>query len=113
MTPRLPSHALPIDCAGTKRLARYAQLLGMLGLAFFIVWARLGPGDIQLGNKGDDMWVKILGLVCVGVFVGAALVEARQLRQRKKEVGRELASERQDTVGDQQGDEDLSAEKRG
>jgi hypothetical protein len=33
------------------------------------------------------MWLKILGVVCVGVFVGAAIVEARQLRKRGKETG--------------------------
>ena len=27
------------------------------------------------------MWIKILGVVCVGVFVGAALIEAKQIRR--------------------------------
>ena len=30
------------------------------------------------------MWLKVLGLVCVGVFVGAAIVEAQQFRKRGK-----------------------------
>jgi hypothetical protein len=31
------------------------------------------------------MWIKILGLVCVGVFVGAALIEAKQIHKRNKD----------------------------
>ena len=29
------------------------------------------------------MWVKILGLLCAGVFVGAVIVEAKQLTSRQ------------------------------
>ena len=30
------------------------------------------------------MWIKVLGVLCAGVFVGAALVEAVQLKYRRK-----------------------------
>jgi hypothetical protein len=46
------------------------------------------------------MWVKILGLVCVGVFVGAALIEARQLRRRKKDDEEPSDEERQVELDD-------------
>lgn len=80
------SQAISKEGEGALGYERYAQVLGTLGLALFVTWAQVKPEDLlQLGNKGDDMWVKILGLVCVGVFVGAALIEARQLRKRKKD----------------------------
>jgi hypothetical protein len=41
------------------------------------------------------MWVKVLGLICAGVFVGAALVEAKQLRKRHRE-GKQAAEQEQD-----------------
>ncbi len=31
------------------------------------------------------MWLKILGLVCAGVFVGAALVEAKSFKRGDKD----------------------------
>jgi len=30
------------------------------------------------------MWLKALGLLCAGVFVGAAIVELKQLRRKKE-----------------------------
>jgi len=41
------------------------------------------------------MWVKMLGLICAGVFVGAALVEAKQLRKRHRE-SKEAAEQEQE-----------------
>jgi hypothetical protein len=33
------------------------------------------------------MWIKVLGVLCAGVFIGAALVEAVQPRKRSKKTG--------------------------
>jgi uncharacterized membrane-anchored protein YhcB (DUF1043 family) len=55
------------------------------------------------------MWLKILGVVCVGVFVGAAIVEARQLRKRGKEADED---ELDNQLDNQQPEADLAHEER-
>ena len=75
-----------------------ALLLGAVGIPLFF-WASLpgSSGRLQLFFEEYEMWVKVLGLICAGVFVGAALVEAKQLRKRKR-AGRE--AEQQDAGPD-------------
>jgi len=62
------------------------------------------------------MWLKILGVVCVGVFVGAAIVEARQLCKRGKEAGEEAGEGDEDgnqtTALGAGADADLAHEER-
>lgn len=64
-----------------------SQLSGTVALGLLLAAGLVGTGvnnGYNLGINGNEMWVKVLGLVCAGVFVGAALVEAVQLGRRPK-----------------------------
>jgi len=43
------------------------------------------------------MWLKVMGLVCAGVFVGAAYREVTEHRRRKREHDRDHNCPRQDS----------------
>ena len=82
--------------------------LGLL-LAAGVVGTGVNNG-YNLVINGNEMWIKVLGLVCAGVFVGAALVEAVQLGRRPKRGGRELD---RDTDQDDQESEQADPERQG
>jgi hypothetical protein len=58
----------------------------MIDLSAFVLASLIGPSRaLGFVPKDYEMWIKILGVLCAGVFVGAAMVEAGQIRQRKKQ----------------------------
>ena len=38
------------------------------------------------------MWAKVLGLVCAGVFIGAVVVEVKQVRRRRRSANKQVDS---------------------
>jgi len=72
-----------------------ARLLSLAGLLVFTAAPLWAVNDHQMIFKDGHMWLKALGLICAGVFVGAALIEAKQLlRNRKRQRGEAPPDER-------------------
>lgn len=58
--------------------------LGLLALVL-LAGTAVGPGKRLLAFiGGHDMWLKILGVLCAGVFVGAAVLEAVKTRREQR-----------------------------
>jgi hypothetical protein len=69
----------------TRSDAICVQLLGLIGLGLFITAALLVSTDsYKFICKDHDMFIKILGLLCAAVFVGATLMEAKHLHKHKR-----------------------------
>jgi hypothetical protein len=67
--------------------------LGLLGLVLLSGTA-IGPGKrLLVFIGGHDMWLKILGVLCAGVFVGAAVLEAVKARREHRARDDEETSE--------------------
>jgi len=50
------------------------------------------------------MWAKVLGLLCAGVFVGATIVEIKQMRRRKRAIDVDVTEEDESQDGDVSGE---------
>ena len=77
--------------------ARLAAVAGLLVFMSAPLWAL---NEHQLIIKDSAMWLKTLGLLCAGVFVGAALVEAKQMLRKRKRSDRDAGE--QDGADDDQ-----------
>lgn len=54
-----------------------------------LIAAALGPSWAHaLSQKDIDMLLKVLGFVCAGVFIGATLLEVKQIRLRRRQQGK-------------------------
>jgi len=81
MSERLPI-AIIARCSAAETLcARVLGLAGLAALASALLWTL---NHQQPLFKDWTMWLKALGLVCAGVFVGAALIEAKQMLRGKR-----------------------------
>ncbi len=77
-TTRGAALATPLEAAG-------ARLLSLAGMLVFLSMPLVAIDGHQLIFTGEvRMWVKVLGLICAGVFVGAAVIEAKQLLRDRK-----------------------------